>query len=232
MNSVGVTQSRRRLVCWLFCCTLWAASAVDVRAEPDAEGGAFTGNAFCGPRAVQRVLAHYGIDVDLATLVHETQWPVVEQGASMDSLSKALETRSIHTAVVSLPGTSEIAWPHPAIVHLAFRKQEHYVVWLPGSESDDSPMIWDGARSPAVMHGDVNQLRSGPVLLTSPNPIPDSAIAAHQSAEMPAGPSLLTFVSSVSASFVCGLLLAHLRPFPRKPAHPPHPSKRNQSCPE
>ncbi len=113
-----------------------AASAVllaSAAAPPDRPRG----DVVCGPRCVVDILARYGRDEDLVTLVRETQWPRIDDGASLAALQEALHARDIHTAAIRLTPESDLRWPHPVLVHLEAESSEtglgQYVVWLPES---------------------------------------------------------------------------------------------------
>ena len=148
--------------------------------QPHQQPNPFRGNIFCGPRSVQRVLEFYGKEADLMELIREIQWPATEQGASMAALAKALNSRGIYTAAVDVDPSCEIVWDFPVIVHLARNDYEHFVVWLPPKSAGSAPRIWDGPPSRALVLGEFNSLRTGPLLVTSDRPIPDTVVVARE----------------------------------------------------
>jgi hypothetical protein len=173
--------------------------AVQKRANP------FSGNLFCGPRCIQRVLEYYEKDADLLDLIREIQWPAIDQGTSFEMLAKALKDRGIHTAAVRIDNQTDIFWDRPAIVHLNDRENEHYVVWLPPSFPGGSAKVWDGSYSSAMQAGRFNSLRSGPVLLTRENPIPESAVTGNRvSAGQFGGWNAIGLLGILLAAFLCG----------------------------
>lgn len=151
------------------------------------------GSQICGPRCVQRVLAEYGQDVDLLELVKEIQWPATENGSSFEQLAQALEKRGIHSKSVVLKPPVRIEWNHPAIVQINQGDVSHFVVWMPPSKPDSIGRVWDESLTDAVKApGGFEQLRSGPVLLTSDQPILETAVVGSQY-----GP-VMTFLKSWS----------------------------------
>ena len=139
----------------------------------------FGKNMFCGPRCVQRVLDSYGTSSDLIELIKSTQWPVPEDGSSFEALARVLNSRGVYTASVNLPPSARIDWNTPAIVQLKSGDARHYVVWLPPDEQNPA-RIWDGDQSPALTLTPFVNLRAGPVLLTSSQPITDEQWVANE----------------------------------------------------
>lgn len=158
----------------------------------------------CGPRCVQFVLQHYGIDAELQDLVREMQWPELEKGATLDSMSQALERRGVHTCVLKVDPSTRLAWRDPVIVHLQGAKEAlgHYLVLLPGAASGE---VDEYVEFTNVNHYPADAIRermSGVVMLTSSKPIDDWRSA------MPEGRmslSLTRLVLLVSSSL--GILL-------------------------
>lgn len=138
----------------------------------------FLANKFCGPQCVQRVLEHYGLEVDLLDLIQETQWPNANAGSSFEGLSRSLERRGLHARAVRLGSLEELAWTGPAIVQCQVEGFMHFVVWLPPQGPDRPPRLWDGSQSDAFQARLLERSLTGPVLLVSDREIPDSAIAA------------------------------------------------------
>lgn len=160
---------------------IWLIAALTVLSAKGASAALpmpLEGNRFCGPQCVQRVLEHYGHQVDLLALVKEIQWPDPEQGSTMGSLESALVSRGIFTRAVEIPaGAQMVHWPHPAIVHLQAGDSYHFVVWLPAGERAHAS-LWDPAQSDLPFASNFHQLRTGAVLLTSTTEIsPDGLIA-------------------------------------------------------
>ena len=150
------------------------------------------GDIICGPRCVAYILEHYGRDEELVTLVRETQWPRMDQGASLDALRQSLAGRGVHTAAIRISPEAELVWPHPVLVHLKPPASQsrprsrpennlgHYVVWLPDS-SASHVRLWSGL--PGVMTGTRREFvahRSGVVLLTAPEPIRSTDAAVRR----------------------------------------------------
>jgi hypothetical protein len=70
----------------------------------------------CGPRCVQRVLEHYGYEVELIALVSEIQGADLGRGSSMAELARSLEACGVHCHFVRL-GTRELPdAPRPVIL--------------------------------------------------------------------------------------------------------------------
>ena len=162
------------------------ASSLNVAAESGGDVHPSTGqvadetriDGLCGPRAVQRVLAWYGIDAELHALAAEIQ-PLAEN-SSMAALQDALGKRGIDATAFDVGSSIRIHCSRPAIVHLRGRNGfEHFAVVLPQGTSTslegqppkcaaDESCLWLGPDDvqcvPDELFGD---LRSGPVLLTA-----------------------------------------------------------------
>jgi ABC-type bacteriocin/lantibiotic exporter with double-glycine peptidase domain len=157
----------------------------------------FTNNLFCGPRCVQKVLKEYGKDIELTQLVREIQSPASQDGATLTSLADALHTRGIYTAAVNLNQNEELAWDYPVIVHLSKRGQNHYVVWLPPvTKGSRVARVWDGGGATARRPISFHTLRTGPILLTSPNPIDKNQMFATPSSKSGTSQYLIVFLSA------------------------------------
>lgn len=72
---------------------------------------------YCGPRAVHRILKWYGIHEELITIIRESQWPQVEDGARLSDLVESLNQRGIHSKAICLPVGYSLHWEEPVIVH-------------------------------------------------------------------------------------------------------------------
>lgn len=127
----------------------------------------------CGPRCVHFILKHFGIESDLIELTKAAQWPDLESGASLKSLSDILIQNGLHTRAIKFSPSAKLNWDFPVIFHreLDSRKVGHFAVWLPESTLS-SVEIWDG------IQGKLHQAesswraeRSGVVLLVAPAPI-------------------------------------------------------------
>lgn len=152
------------------------------------------------------MLEEYGQESDLYELIQETQWPATERGAAMDSLAKALNARNVYTAAVNLDKSVEIAWDHPAIVHLEHGNEQHYVVWLPG-ERGSPRRVWDGVGSVVRDPRRFASLRTGPVLLTSDRPISPSAVVGKPQPRSSGWRTPIGFTIAVLLGFGCGYLV-------------------------
>lgn len=162
-----------RTVWILALCSIlaWRVQAVSPtqNALPQTNG---PGDMFCGPRCVQYILKYYGKDEDLIDLVRETQWPNLEQGASLQSLDIALRKRGVHTSALRLKSINTLRWPYPVLLHLKGQNGGgHYIVWLPCSSADQAT-VWvglDGQETGATRQ--LAQRCSGRILLTAPTSI-------------------------------------------------------------
>ena len=137
----------------------------------------------CGPRCVQYVLQHYGHDADLVDLIKEIQWPRLEEGASLETLSAALEARAVSTAALRLGSDVQLCSREPVIVHIQRRDGDaeggHFVVWLPAS-NEAHVHYWDGLNGIIVEdRASFARAASGVVLITSANPITETSGCYH-----------------------------------------------------
>lgn len=135
----------------------------------------------CGPRCIRFVLREHGRDSpSLSDLVFECQWPDVEAGASMASISSALERRGVHTLAVAKNSRGAIDWPHPAIVHVNSPRSSigaHYVVCLPASGRTHTIVWWGDDNGPRVIPTwQFHEMIDGGILLTSDSPL-DKAVS-------------------------------------------------------
>ena len=149
----------------------------------------------CGPRCVQYVLAHFGIDSDVIDLAKEIQWPDLESGASLKKLADALEARGLHTCALSINASQKLKWQFPVIFHTNPENSRigHFQVWLPGS-NDSGVQIWDGREGLiSIPQDEWMRLRSGAILLLSPETIsnPETAITESSRLQMFAGVALV-----------------------------------------
>lgn len=146
-------------------------------AEPPAEGRVV--DLVCGPRCVQHVLDHFGKPTDLGDLIREMQWPAFERGSSVAAVEESLNKRGVHTRAVRVGTDLDLHWPHPAIVLVRTDDSElgHFVVQEPSDEVG-KVTAWVGLNGHVT--GDARQFaarRTGVIVLTAPEPIPDSAVA-------------------------------------------------------
>jgi len=74
-------------------------------------------DSICGPRCVQYILRHYGIQVELHDLIRECQWPDVEAGASLNALIQSLNSRGIHTLPLKARQV-QINWDKPILAYV------------------------------------------------------------------------------------------------------------------
>lgn len=139
------------------------------------------GDVVCGPRCVQYVLQHYGIESDLIDLVKETQSDF-EAGASLAVLDDALRRRGVFTAALKLSPNALLQWPHPVLVHLSPETGEigHFVVWLPTQDGSQS-QVWNGLSGTQTgLESVLAKKRSGYVLLTAATEIRQPEAAAQR----------------------------------------------------
>ncbi len=136
----------------------------------------------CGPRCVQRILRYFGKpEEELYDIVREIQWPDTEAGATLLSVATALERQGVRTYAMKMPRTSELAWPHPVIMHIdGDSRGGHYILWYPPT-ADGLHRVWTGPEG--WVKGpweEVTRGRTGSVLLTAPSPIthPEVAVKA------------------------------------------------------
>jgi len=133
------------------------------------------GEAVCGPRCVEFVLAWYGRPVEASDLVWELQGGQPDRMVSAAALDEALRRRGVHTRVVRVDGWDAPTWPHPAVLHLRQPNGAgHFVVWVPPKDGR-AAALWDGREgfTAGLTSTQVTGL-SGVVVLTSPDPIPET----------------------------------------------------------
>lgn len=188
------------LSAWFFGCCDHARAADDTQ-----ESTKGLTSVYCGPRCVQRVLREYGIETDLVDLIREMQWPDDGRGASMQALADAIRKRGLHAETVNLESGVDIDWTGPAIVHVQNDGVPHYVVWLPPDKPDAAARVWDHDVSPVVLNpGRFHQARTGPLLLTSRGPIPDSAAIGHQVQERTQSATAILALIAAVVAFLTG----------------------------
>lgn len=130
----------------------------------------------CGPRCVQRVLEHYGQDVELTDLVRELQGATVDRPASLAEMTRVLESRHVYAAGVRLSPRDlrHLSWPDAVIAHFNHGGSSvgHFRVLF----ADRAPMrVWDGlAGESAARTNQWAAHASGTILLTSRSPIADA----------------------------------------------------------
>ena len=145
------------------------------------------GDFVCGPRCVQYVLRNYGVQSRLVDLVREIQWPAIEDGATLDSLERAFNSRSISTCAITIAPGCQLNWPYPVIVHLKETDGQlgHFVVWLPTSQRSMAD-VWTGLDG--IQRGSAFKLAakmSGAVLLTANMPITNPHEAVRRATRDP-----------------------------------------------
>jgi ABC-type bacteriocin/lantibiotic exporter with double-glycine peptidase domain len=128
----------------------------------------------CGPRCLRFILEHYGRKMELLDLVRRTQWPTIENGASLADLDETLRSNGIHTFALRMPEGMDLDWPYPVLLHVQGKGHPvgHFSVWLP-RQTGSPALIWDGLNGyqywePWALSGSVT------VLLTSPLSIDDA----------------------------------------------------------
>jgi ABC-type bacteriocin/lantibiotic exporter with double-glycine peptidase domain len=166
-----------------------------------------TSDVICGPRCVKYILDYYKYDsVEISELAREMQWPEIEKGASLNSLTDSLEKRGVFTFALSISNSAKLIWPDPVIVHYGSQARDnigHYVVWLPES-SESEIVIWNGNEGIQYLsQSDWMQSRSGAILLTSSQPINNPYDAIQYSGLSSDGTYPMIFGAVVLA---CGLL--------------------------
>lgn len=136
----------------------------------------------CGPRCVQFILQHYGIQADLIELVKEIQWPDFEAGASLAAIQDALQKRGIHACAMRIDPQSRLRWNDPVLLHLKGDTEVgHYVIRLP-SGKPDRETLWVGLGcKEEVLPEKLSVEMSGVILLTSAEPItePEAAVVEN-----------------------------------------------------
>lgn len=164
---------------------IWFVVCLGIGTNSDATEPAVSprsrGDVVCGPRCVQYVLQHYGIESDLIDLVKETQSDF-EAGASLANLNDALRRRGVFTAALKLSPNSVLQWPHPVLMHLSSETEGmgHFVVWLPTQDGSES-QVWNGLSGTQTGPESVlAKKRSGYVLLTATAEIPQPEAAARR----------------------------------------------------
>lgn len=154
-----------------------------VRPDPIREPIQGMADNICGPRCVQFVLRQYGFNAELQELVREVQWPALEEGATLDSMTQALQRRGICTCVLKLDPSTRLAWRYPVIIHLRGNKGflGHYLVLLPRSGTDEADEYVEFTGVSHYPSSAIHERMSGVVMLTSPVPIDDwrSAISGE-----------------------------------------------------
>lgn len=76
-----------------------------------------TGDFYCGPRCVQRILRYYGVYRDIYDLASQGPSGLMPSGASMSDLSRWLTGAGVHCVPVRLAGAGTRPWPCPVIIH-------------------------------------------------------------------------------------------------------------------
>ena len=128
-------------------------------------------------------------------MAKEIQWPDLESGASLKKIAEAMESRGLHTFGLNIAQSQDVRWQFPIIFHSNPENLRigHFQVWLP-STKESGVQIWDGRAGLISMpHDKWNELRSGALLLVSPNIIsdPERAIIESSRLQMFAGVALV-----------------------------------------
>lgn len=136
-------------------------------------------NFVCGPRCVQRVLQHYGRQVELIDLVRELQGNAVDHAAHLGDMQDALQRRGVYAVGVKLQPADMrwLAWEEPVIAHFApdGKSVGHFQVMLP-SAGPRRARVWDGLAGESLYAAnEFAATASGVVLLTSASPIVSEA---------------------------------------------------------
>ncbi len=171
--TVGVS-----VVVWFLVCS---GIGINADATEPAVSPRSRGDVVCGPRCVQYVLQHYGIDSDLIDLVKETQSDF-EAGASLATLDDALRRRGVFTAALKLSPNAILQWPQPVLMHLSPETEGmgHFVVWLPTTDGSRS-QVWNGLSGTQTgLESVLSKKRSGYVLLTAAAEIRQPETAAQR----------------------------------------------------
>lgn len=170
------------VVVWFLVCSGIGINADATEPVPSPRS---RGDVVCGPRCVQYVLQHYGIESDLIDLVKETQSDF-EAGASLAALDDALRRRGVFTAALKLSPNAALQWPHPVLMHLSPETGEmgHFVVWLPTPDGSKS-QVWNGlSGTQSGLESVLAKKRSGYVLLTAAAEIRQPETAAQRTTRL------------------------------------------------
>lgn len=199
--SQGREQSK---IAGLGCFVMLAVMGLPASCE--AQPATSRGDLVCGPRCVQYVLAHYGRDADLMSLVREMQWPHLEAGSSVGSVERALSDRGIEVASIADIAAKDLTWPTPVIVHLrdvTNHQVGHFAVLL--QNDGKNVRLWMGMEG--VVELSLSGLRerfSGVAVLTALTPIDKQAwqsrFARQQPIKLAAGICLAAATASMLVS--------------------------------
>jgi hypothetical protein len=101
----------------------------------------------CGPKCLKHVLKFYKLEVNLLDLIKSCQWPVPQEGSSLDRVERVLNEHNIYTKVIRIDPGVRVIWDKPIIAVMETNQRlAHYVVIEPpDSEVPDRPWIWDCA---------------------------------------------------------------------------------------
>lgn len=200
--------SFRHLIVTVVCLTLSSADAtVTAKEARNAESERDT---LCGPRCVRFLLEYYGLEAngsnnDLATLVKELQWPVLEKGSTLSGLQQSLAARGIETRAETVMPDQPLRSRTPVIVHLTTPKDElgHFVVWLPSS-SRATVDYWSYPAGLLRMNAETfNNRRSNIVLpVTSPAALQSDNTDLTKTGWQPLDRALLSLICGVIATLL------------------------------
>lgn len=177
-------------------------------ALPSASGGGlvsdFERDRFCGPRCIQRVLRYYDIHADLVDLIRVVR--PGPDGSSFLDLQRVLNHYGISTVAVDLPNRALLEWDGPAIVAVAMRPSNHFIVWLPAKDAE-RPHLWDGSFNHPPTATAFLHRRTGPVLLTSATPFTPDATFGIEFQPLLSFPTqaILLFIGALIAGWSFGL---------------------------
>jgi ABC-type bacteriocin/lantibiotic exporter with double-glycine peptidase domain len=123
---------------------------------------------YCGPRVTQRILQHYGQDVELVELVKRMQ-PQRDQGCSLLDVEIELKRCGVDVVPLLIANWDAFQWPYPVIVHQSPPTRAENLGHLAVLSSSGGHMnLWDGLNpSRAIESNEIEKFASGYVLITS-----------------------------------------------------------------
>lgn len=212
----------------VFACSLFACDAFG-----DVEGGRLAQRDFvCGPRCLMEIFRRLDVggDTQLIDIVRETQWPDIEQGASLASLCDACLKRGVRAKACKIDPKqlAYVDWKYPFIVHVNFATNQtaksdasspmgHYLLVDCMASTASNAAVYEGlAGKQQLSWAKLEEIASGNVLLVSDEsslpstlPIRSQQLAFLNNAvrnleEVPFGVLLLSFL------FLVMILLALL----------------------
>lgn len=150
-----------------------AIVGADGQSSAKHQSGALFGQAndmVCGPRCLRFIMRHYGKQRELIDLVKATQWPDIENGASLARMETVLRESGVGTQAVRVPTGATIKWPHPVLMHYhaSGSRSEHYIVLIRTS-AGISEVYWGIDGFGSIATSELWRLSTGIALLTSPS---------------------------------------------------------------